>query len=202
MASSADFNERTLKLHEELVAGSFIATAQLSELLLPKIFEALKKKFPNISDEHLIQTASNDAVLYYLKSPNNFDPSRASLLTFVLLRAKSNVLNFLKTRKNKSEILVELPEEETVYSNESVETIEELLILNEHNEIVFLQLRELLPDSLDRSVLELMINGERETLQFAKIIGVSDKSPEEQFKIVKRHKDRIKKVIQRRYVRQ
>lgn len=99
MSASSEINEKALELHEDLLAGNFIATAQLAELLLPKIFKALSRKFSNISDEHLIQTAANEAVLYYLKSPDKFNPNRGSLISFVWQRAVSNVLNFLTESK-------------------------------------------------------------------------------------------------------
>lgn len=72
----------------------------------------------------------------------------------------------------------------------------------EQDNKVFQQLRELLPDPLDQAVLKLMMDGERDTSRFAEILEVSGESPEEQFKIVKKCKDRIKKVIQRRYIQQ
>lgn len=103
MTASSEINEKTHKLHSDLLAGSPIATAQLAELLLPKISTALTKKFSNINDDHIIQTAANEAFLYYLNSPDKFDSNRGSLISFVWQRAFSNVLNFLKENKKKSE---------------------------------------------------------------------------------------------------
>lgn len=204
MSASSEINEKALKLHEDLLAGSLIATAQLAELLLPEISKALTRKFSNINDEHLIQTAANEAVLYYLKSPGKFDPIRGSLIGFVWQKAESTVKNLLKAKKgiSEKEESVELPEDRAVYSNEDGETVEQLLIRDEQDNKVFQKLRELLPASSDQAVLELMMDGERETSRFAEILGVSGESSEDQFRVVKKCKDRIKKVIQRRYNRQ
>lgn len=203
MPTSKELHEKTFALHNEMLAGRLTASVQLAELLQPLICRALAKKFFNVDDEHLIQTATNDAILYYLKSPNNFDVKRSSLLNFVWQRANSNLLNLLKenTKRNK---FVELDEAQTVYSSETSqnETIEESLIDKEQNRQTYKQLYELFPDPIDQKFLELLMNGDRETILFAAILGISNETPEEQRAGVKKHKDRIKKFIQRNYERQ
>jgi hypothetical protein len=55
----------------------------------------------------------------------------------------------------------------------------------------------LLPDEVDQEILLLMMEGVRDTHAYASVLDLSKRSPEEQAKIVKRHKDRIKKRLQR-----
>lgn len=206
MPTSKELNEKVIALHEELLAGHSIASAQIAELLLPKIYKALTRKFSNVYDEHLIQTAANNAILSYLKSPNKFDANRGSLINFVWLLAKRDLLNLLSTKENTSNKgeFVELDEAQTVYSNEAGqdETIEQFLVDEEQDHQTYKELYALLPDQIDRTILELMMNGERKTDLFAAVLGISDETPEEQRICVKKHKDRIKKVIQRKYERQ
>jgi hypothetical protein len=45
--------------------------------------------------------------------------------------------------------------------------------------------------------MQLMMEGERATHTFANVLGILDLPSNEQRKIVKRNKDRIKKIIQR-----
>jgi len=198
MSASKEFNEKAAVLHKDLLAGRPTASAQIAELLQPRILRGLSRKFSNVNDEHLIQTAVNDALLYYLKSPNNFDAKRSSLLNFVWQRANSNLLNLLKENAKQNKF-VELDEVQTVYSNEANqnETIEQFLIDDEQDNLFYKRLAVLLPDPIDRAILKLMMNGERDTVLFAVVLGVSDESPEEQCACVKKHKDRIKKFIQR-----
>jgi RNA polymerase sigma-70 factor (ECF subfamily) len=198
MLTSKELHEKTIVLHNEMLAGRPTASARLVELLQPRICRALAKKFFNVNDKDLIQTAAQDAVLYYLMAPDKFDANRSSLLGFVWRRAYHNVLNLLKenSRQNK---FVELDETQTVYSNETSDgkTIEQFLIDDEQDDLFYKRLSVLLPDSVDRTILELMMNNERETILFAAVLNISDESPEEQRVIVKKHKDRIKKFIQR-----
>lgn len=198
MPTSKELHEKTIALHNDLLAGRPTAFTQLAELLQPRICRALARKFFNIDDEHLIQTAVNNAILYYLKSPNKFDAKRGSLINFVWRRAYGNVLNFIKENKKQNKV-VELDDSQTVYSNETNdgETIEQFLIDDEQDNLFYQRLSVLLPDSIDRAILELMMNNERETISFAAVLGISDEPPEEQRIIVKKHKDRIKKFIQR-----
>lgn len=205
MSESDDFNKKAEALHADLIAGHPTAPAQLAEFLLPSIYRALKRKFANIKDEHLVQTAANNAVCYYLRSPTRFDPVRGSLVAFVWQRAKSSMLNLLSSSENlsKKKEFVELSETRTVYnSGKDLNEIEEFLIKHEQDIQTFNQLRKLLPDPLDHSILEMMMEGVRETAQFAEVLGISDESIERQREYIKKCKDRIKKVIQRHYKKQ
>ncbi|MCD9186652.1 MAG: hypothetical protein LUM44_09470 [Pyrinomonadaceae bacterium] len=201
MSASKEFNEKVVALHYDLLAGHPVASAQIAELLLPKIILALTRKFSNVADEHLIQIATHNAILYYLKSPNKFDANRGSLINFIWLRARSSLLNILSSKENplKRKEFVELEEVHSVYGNEESqnESIEAFLIDNEQDNLFYKRLSVLLPDQIDRNILELMMNGERNTVLFAAILGIADKSLEEQCSCVKKHKDRIKKFIQR-----
>lgn len=206
MSAPEEFNEETLALHEELLAGRPTASAQLAELLLPKIINALTKKFSNITDSHLIQIAANNAILYYLKFPNKFVANRGSLINFVWLLAKGRLLNLLSSKENSlnPNEFVELDEAQTVYSNETNREadIEQFLINDEQEQQTYKQLSDLLPDAIDQKILKLMMDGARETALFAAVLGISDESPEAQRDSVKKHKDRIKKCILRNYERQ
>lgn len=198
MSTSKELSEKAIALHKDLLNGHFTAPAQLAELLLPLIYKGLSRKFSNINDADLIQIAADDAILYYLQAPNNFDAARGSLIGFVWQRAKSNLLNLLQKNREQNKF-VELEETETVYSNErnQDETIEQLLINDEQDSQIYKRLYDLLPDRIDQAILRLLLEGERETAVFAAVLEISDQSPEDQRAGVKKHKDRIKKIIQR-----
>lgn len=204
MAESKELDEKALTLHKDFLAGRVTASAQLAELLLPEIYNALARKFSNVYDEHLIRIATDEAILYYLRSPGKFDPTRGSLLNFVWQRARDGLLNLLHQRKINHEKFVELIEARTVYSNETSrsETIEQFLITDEQDRQTYKQLRELFPDPVDRALLKLMLDGEYKTAVFADALGILGAPLDEQRAIVKKHKDRIKKVVQRHYERQ
>ena len=58
-------------------------------------------------------------------------------------------------------------------------------------------LDELFADPVDRMFAGLLIDGERSTEKFAALLGLAGLPATEQRKIVKRHKDRIKKIFRR-----
>lgn len=64
------------------------------------------------------------------------------------------------------------------------------------------QLGEILPDPRDMEMVGMMMAGVRENILYAELLDVTDKPLEEQRSIVKRHKDRLKKIIQRKYKRE
>src|SRR5207249_4639593 len=59
------------------------------------------------------------------------------------------------------------------------------------------QVMEEITDPLDRSMLTLMLQGERATAAYAKVSGIQHLPEHEQKVIVKRHKDRISKRLER-----
>jgi len=53
----------------------------------------------------------------------------------------------------------------------------------------------------ERDVVELIVDGERRTERFARVLGLQDRPREEQAREVKRAKDRVKKRLQRLWQR-
>jgi DNA-directed RNA polymerase specialized sigma24 family protein len=188
------------KLHRDLVDNSPIASAQLAELLLPIIFKILKQSFYNISDPHLIQTAVNDALLAYLKNPSSFDPDRGNLIGYVAKNAKWKLLNALSQEK-RSLILHDDVELESYLAVSLEGGADDQLITEEEDELTNSKLKALLPDKTDRALLSAMMNGIRDTKYFATILEVSHEPEDIQAEIVKRHKDRIKILLKRKYKR-
>jgi hypothetical protein len=58
-------------------------------------------------------------------------------------------------------------------------------------------IRDILPEQKDQEFLLMMMDGVRESTAFAILLNIVDLPKEEQAKIIKRHKDRIKKTILR-----
>ena len=52
-------------------------------------------------------------------------------------------------------------------------------------------------DPRDRRLLQLLRAGERKTAVYAEVLGIQDRDAMEQRKIVKQHKDRLKKQLER-----
>jgi hypothetical protein len=69
---------------------------------------------------------------------------------------------------------------------------------DERGDVVSLMIHRLFQSDQDRRLAALIVDGERSTRNFAEALGIMDLPIAEQRKTVKQHKDRIKKVLQRR----
>lgn len=80
--------------------------------------------------------------------------------------------------------------------------MEATLVQRDDQDRMMEQLGEILPDPRDMEMVGMMMAGVRENILYAELLDVTDKPLEEQRSIVKRHKDRLKKIIQRKYKRE
>lgn len=202
MTSASGFDKSCEQLHARLVTGNDpIVTSEIAEALLPQLVSGLRRRFATLSDEQLIDSAAEDALLNYFTDPGQFDPTKGSLLAWLWQCARNNLLNALKKQTSylHKEKSVELEVAETVYQAEA--EAETALINRSMDEQTLQQLRIIVTDPADWQFLILMMEGIRETTVFAEAAGVSDFPIEEQRKLVKQYKDRLKKTIQRHFRR-
>jgi DNA-directed RNA polymerase specialized sigma24 family protein len=203
MSSANSLEQLGEQYHAQLVTGDNpIVTSQITESFLPHLIRLLRSLQYAISDEHLIAIAAEDALLGYFESPARFDPRKGKLFAWLAKCARNNLLDALKKQKNYllREKSVELEAAETVYQAEA----EAEVALVEHNldTHTMQKLKEILDDQNDLKVVLMMMEGIRETELFAATLGISHLSVEEQRTLVKQHKDRLKKTIQRHYKRE
>ncbi len=121
------------------------------------------------------------------------------------MSARGDLLNTLKPRKL-DENSTQLNEDVEFQDSFSEENIEGCVAIAEENveeealsrlSTVYPRINELFPEPKDREFVLMMMNGVRDSEEFAKILGIEKLSISQQRDIVKRHKDRIKKVITR-----
>src|SRR5262249_36112143 len=101
MARTADLKELSNSLHERLLRNRDASvTAEVSELFLPLVLNALRSKLPRISDPHLAETAAIDSLMAYLERPEKFDPVKGSLIGYLYMDAYWNLRNILKQQES------------------------------------------------------------------------------------------------------
>ena len=193
-------------MHARLLGGtSATVTSEIAETFLSPVANSLRKEFPSLGDHHLIDMAVGDALIEYFGNPARFDPRRAGLFTYLLQLARSHLLNLLAGEKKFSapEKFVELEAAESVYEMTDCELDdpEDALARRESDDVTWMKLRELLTDPIDLELIKLMMEGVRETDSYAALLGLSSLPTKERASAVKRHKDRVKKIIQRKYQR-
>ena len=198
MSDKANLRESGEALHRRLLGGGDNrVTAEIAELFLPPLAQSLSRRFPRLPDPHQTESAAIDSLLAYLAQPEKFDPAKGSLLGYLHLDASRNLLNFLKSQKKSVELQVELAEYEVPAGED--ENPETQLI--ERASPLVARVLATVSDPVDREMVALMMDGVRDTAAYAAALGVADRPAREQEQIVKRHKDRLKKKLQREFKR-
>lgn len=203
MSSQVNLKQRGEHLHQRLLSGSSLTvTSEIAELFLPELIKRLAGEFKGIRDPHLIIMAAHDALIYYFDHRTKFDPARACLFTYLRVLARSRLLNSLSKQKDSEgrKIVVEVEDIGTVntVTAQSEPDAEDALISLDIQEEIMRQVEKYITDPIDLEVAALMVENIRDTSEYAKIMGIIDRPVMEQRKLVKRAKDRIKKVFERK----
>jgi RNA polymerase sigma factor (sigma-70 family) len=192
------------QIHARLLAGDVTAPAELAEAYLQEIERRLGKKFARVHDQALLAESAAEAILGFSKNPQNYDPTKLSLASFLRMAAERDLLNALRRERPHlgKEILSDDVEEAVLSRNSHSEgsvryAVEEKLIASLDLDTARRTLDTHFRDPLDRKLLELLRSGERSTTAYADILGINTLSAKQQKAIVKQHKDRITKEIER-----
>src|SRR6267142_2339942 len=78
------------RIHDRLLADDPTATAELAENVGNIVFEKLRKKHPR-RDLEMVHDAAWDAIRAYMERPTTFDPSKRSLVGYLVSRIRSRV---------------------------------------------------------------------------------------------------------------
>jgi len=197
-------DEYILQLHARLLQSDPVAPAEFAESFLEELIRRLWAKAGPGYEETLIRDAATDAILDFIQHPSKFNPKKSALFTYLSMAAYRDLLNVIakEGRRRRRELSLQVVEETLNDGNNLVEPeIEGEMVLDgitaEKKSEILRLVAETFPDPRDRDFLALMMDGERKTNAFCKILGIQSVNPEEQKKIVKRHKDRITKRLQR-----
>jgi RNA polymerase sigma-70 factor (ECF subfamily) len=193
------------QLHQRLLQDDPLAPAELAEEFLEELVRRLRARVTWILDDALLLDAAADALLSYAQQPDKFDPTKSGLMTYLTMSAYGDLLNMLsrESRRRQREVSFEDVEHRLPSRNNIVEDVEEeafqrhgILTLEEKSALLGRIAKEF-PDPRDRQILSLMLAGERRTTVYSQVLGVQALGQKEQQRIVKRHKDRINKRLQR-----
>ena len=193
-------------IHARLLAEDPTASADLCETFLPLLAGRLRRQFPTV-DADQVHDAVVDALLNYIEHPQRYDPARGSLAHYLTLSARGDVLNLLRRETRRSQRLVPLEdgedevEVERRLRNSGVKTLEDLAVAAATSTQVNDLLQAVSRSDADQHVLDLMLDGERDTAVFAEALGLQHLTVVEQRHRVKQHKDRLIKRLQREWPR-
>jgi RNA polymerase sigma-70 factor (ECF subfamily) len=165
----------------------------------------LRAKARWVKDDTFIRDAATDALLAYAEEPAKFDGAKSSLMTYLTWAAYRDLQNMLSKEERRNWRRV--PFEDVEYSLADGNSIEEEFegelmeqygITTPEEKAAFrTRVVEAFPDPLDRQLLNLMLRDERKTSVYSSVLEIQGLEQKEQQRIVKRHKDRITKRLQR-----
>jgi hypothetical protein len=193
-----------LPIHWRLVERDPTAPADLAEQLLSPLMASVRRTFPNLSHETLLDDAVVDAVLSYAERPEQFDPAKLMLMSYLTMSAKGDVLNAIKrrTKRQAREVSLEVVEDfvdsrNTGREQHHMASADEVVIDRLESGRLARQLRSSARTPQELTLLQLIVNGERRTARFAAVLGLQHLTEIEQRRVVKQAKDRLKKRIER-----
>lgn len=203
---------RLYELHERLVRGSPTAVADVAELTIKPLIAYLSTKRRD-ADEHAINEAVADALLGYGEHPSQANANTGkAVFDYLKLAAWRNLTDLQRREMTRAKYEGAYAAEAEHFSQQRERKSVELFV----PAAKMLQQGTTadvdgIPDAgtgtrrpvsadlspLDLVIVELIQAGERKTEVFAEALGVQHLAPEEQRRVVKRHKDRIKAVLYR-----
>lgn len=204
--------ETQVRLHLRLLARDPNAPADLVHAFLTPLLEALHGAFPDdaLPDPNLVDECVMDTLLNFPKHPEKLDPERGMLWTFLFLDAKGDVLNALDKHRRwhdrEREVLAVVAQDEQNRNEEqealafaAIESEETMSYLPQGVCLVDVraEVDAILSVPTDLGIVTLLTEGVRETGPYATVLGVTNRSPQEQRRHVKQAKDRWKKRLSR-----
>jgi len=194
--------EEALHLHLRLQEQDPTAPADVCQAFLTPLLHWLEGKYPHV-DPHLRQSAVNDALLNYVQWPDAFKPARLDLAAYLRMAASADCRNAQRQEKRHSRQRIpwNLVELDPQSGNLSGREPEPVVLVQQQEERAawefFLDTMKANMSAAEQSVLELMLEGERKTAVFARVLGLENRPAKEQEREVKRGKDRVKKRLER-----
>ncbi len=192
-----------LALHQRLLTHDPTAGNDLATAFLERLVVWLGETDPSVSEDIRLE-AAEDAILALIRKPESYSPELQTLEVYLRMSARGDLRNLLskERRQNKGRVPwigVELLRDGGKYLGRNDDPALPLRLAEEQQNIL-----STIPDAVrgrlsetDLHALELIVQKERRHAVYAELYGLLHLPAEEQERTVKRHKDRLKKVLKR-----
>jgi DNA-directed RNA polymerase specialized sigma24 family protein len=196
MAKSWPDPDQAVALIHRLHAGDPTAPADFADSVLDPLVEYLRAANPAV-DDHTRLTAAGDAVLSVIHHPTQFDPTRGDMPRFLRMAARGDLVNLLKREQRHRQRRAGTDSVELLADARNITGMDdESADFPSFDDPDLVAAVATFTDE-ERRVLDLMRDGERRTVVFAASLGITDRPPDEQTRVVKQVKDRIKVRLRR-----
>ncbi|WP_158501804.1 RNA polymerase sigma factor [Vitiosangium sp. GDMCC 1.1324] len=176
-------------LHERVLQRDPVAPVEVFQTYMPWLLRALRKT----CEREDAYDSAIDAVFVYLQHPERYDPQRSRLFTYLRQIAQKRGVDRHRShaaRARREQGFAGIVELQATAPNEELERGMEAALVLERLEKYDITQR-------DRAALRLILQGERSTRELAKALGLESSSEVEMRREVKRHRDRLMKLLER-----
>ena len=191
------------QIHQRVLRRDATAFAELCESALPHLAQFLQEIFPS-QEAHLCETTAIDCLLGYQQRPKQYDARKIALFAYLRMAARYDLLSAIGKESRHAQRVVSLDEPDidslpALPSDPDTQWELDEWLGDQTN----LSLSEILArvdvelDEREKKALWLMLEGVRDSQQYAQVLGVEHLNPADQRLEVKRVKDRIMKKLGR-----
>lgn len=189
-------------LVQRLIAGDPTASRDLAAALFERLVVRLTREFSG--DAHMVHDAVTEAFLALVRNPSVYDPERMGLEDYWLMAARGDLRNLLAKERRRDGRRVVLEDVElSAAGGESRRDRDDpsrRLEIAEEAAAAMTRILGGLPDGLseaDVQAISLILQKERSPQAFAELYGIQNLPEDDMRRDVKRHKDRLKKMLER-----
>jgi RNA polymerase sigma-70 factor (ECF subfamily) len=193
------------EFHRRILArGDPVAFVQLTEWLYFSLVQDVQQHAGWNADPILVEEAAGQALLDYRDAPARYDPDRTSLRSYLTMAAYRD---FQTAQTKEQRILAHQislfdPALQETTGDAALMEPAEIIISQAQAEEVLQFIAEAFPDSAERRIATLILNGVRAPEPYAQILGVGNVPREEQIEAIAMVRYRIIKRLRRRVGRQ
>jgi hypothetical protein len=189
------------RLIDRLQSGDPTAPDDLAVAMIQPLYHWLRRKNRGLH-AHLIEEAVDEALINLIKNPVTYDANKLSLESYLRMSAHADLLNILaKEERHHTNRLpfsvVELSPDPRKYIGQADGS------LNSDIDDTAGKARRIAEKvrqgltAAEGKVLDLWLRGEKKTAVFAHAYGVTDRPADEQRRIIKKVKDKLKQRAKR-----
>jgi hypothetical protein len=220
MKAGAEFYAALFALHERMLAGDPTLLGDVARLVMQPLTAQLRQEFGTVDDQ-LIADGLADALMEYGKNPSAANATAGpGAMGFLVMRSKSRVVDAMRkgrrrdiaeagyahdlnpsterARGNVVELRRVPAEHDTEDTSASVSVPPPDVEGRLDREARVAEVLAGAKSDVDRRLLEMMLEGIRDTADYARVLGIETEPVEVQEVIVKRHKDRLLAAAKRR----
>jgi RNA polymerase sigma-70 factor, ECF subfamily len=178
-------------LHRRVLAGDPVAPVDLFAHFVEPLMSAVRHDLR--CDDDNARDSSVDALFDYLRSPSIYSPGRGRLCTFLTQIAKHKAVDRIRARSAEARREQEFSSVVEVRESAPNEKMEQ----SAETQKLWRKIELVVQDERDRLALALILDGERSTDVLAETLGIKTETPMERRRAVKRHRDRLMKILER-----